>query len=245
MLHVQPNLWEHPLFEGIDLSSVRPLLHARPRRIRTGHVLSSPKQRPASFHLLLAGQLQSYELSVDGRRLILEIVEPGGMDGLLQVASHQGHFTEAVKDSLVVSISEPELRRLTDAEPWIAVNLLRMVLGRLQRREQQLDSVVHKDPTVRIARQLLALSEYLGDPKENGIALRPRVTHQMLADMLGVRRETVTLHLQLLTRVKAVRVVGDRLVLDQKLLRRVVERDPRLPIKSASGRSQASGHAGG
>jgi CRP-like cAMP-binding protein len=221
--------WTHPLFEGAHLTRIAALLGgASPRRVHPHQILSGPGQQPAYFHLLLEGRLESFQLSADGQRLILEIIEPGGVDGLLQVAALQGHFTEAVLPSRVLSISQTALRRVVDAEAIVAVNLLGMMLSRLERREQQLDSLAHRDPTLRIARQLLALGSYLGEATDEGIELRPRLTHQMLADMLGVRRETVTLHLNLMAHVGAVRVRRDHLLLDEALLRRIVAHAPEL-----------------
>jgi len=84
--------------------------------------------------------------------------------------------------------------------------------------------VLH-DPTQRLARQLLALGETLGRKQGDRLALTPRITHQMLADMLGVRRETVTLHIGRLSELGAVSVEKGKFLLDPGILRRIVD-DP-------------------
>ena len=66
-----------------------------------------------------------------------------------------------------------------------------------------------RDPTQRLAAQLLALAEAVGRRQGNSV-LAPRLSHEALADMLGLRRETVTLHLARLRRMGILRVEGDR-----------------------------------
>jgi CRP-like cAMP-binding protein len=161
------------------------------------------------LHLVLSGRLCLFDLTPDGRRLILDYVEPGGLDGYLAVAGLRGHFTEALAPTEVVSIGRTALDQMLLAEPRLALNLLWSMSRRLQRRQDQVERMCLRDPTQRLAAQLLALAEAVGERREGWWHI-PRLSHEGLADMLGLRRETVTLHLARLRRMGAVRVEGDR-----------------------------------
>ncbi len=196
------------------------------QEVPKGKLLNTPGIEPGLLHLVLQGRLRAYQMSADGHELLLELIPEGGFDGLLSVAGRRGHFTEADGDSVVASLGLPELERLIELEPRVASNLMRLIVERLEGREAHLQAVVLHDPTQRLARQLLALGETLGRKLERGgIALGPRITHQMLADMLGVRRETVTLHIGRLVDLGALTVEKGRFMLKPDALRRIVD-DP-------------------
>ncbi|TMC25681.1 MAG: Crp/Fnr family transcriptional regulator, partial [Chloroflexi bacterium] len=181
------------------------------------------------LHLLLEGRLKAYQIAPDGRELLLELIESGGFDGMLSVAGRRGHFTEALEDSLVASIPWVVVERLLVADPRIAHNLFWLITARLETREEHLASMALRDPTQRLARQLLALGETLGRRDAGHVVLSQRLTHQTLADMLGVRRETVTLHLHELLEMGAVKLRDGHLVLNDQLLRRLVQEESPQP----------------
>lgn len=172
------------------------LAHAMVRRIAKGSLLHAPGDGSGPMYLLLRGGLRSYQLTADGRKLILQIVEPDGWDGLLPMLGQRGHFIEATEDSMVACLDWSLLEQLFAADQRIMRNLVEMVAERLESREEHLESLVIRDPTRRLARQLVALAAAVGEPVDRDRSALPRtITHQLLADMLGVRRETVTLHL--------------------------------------------------
>ena len=99
--------------------------------------------------------------------------------------------------------------------------LIRLVATRLENREEHLESMALRDPS-RLARQLLALGETLGRREGKWVALKPRLTHQMLADMPGIRRDRVTVHSHRLVESGAVQVRSGHLILDRNALQRRV-----------------------
>jgi CRP-like cAMP-binding protein len=221
-------LLDHPLLRGIDSARVAgELARITVSEVRKGTSLNAPWGDRALIYLVLDGQLRAYQVTADGRELLLELIPAGGFDGLLASAGKRGHFTEALSDATVASLELRTLERLINAEPRIAGNFVQMMVDRLERREEQLETVVLHDPDRQIASQLLALAETLGRYDRDRIVLDPRITHQMLADMLGVRRETVTLHLGKLAHSGAVTSVRGRLSLDLAALTRIVSARPR------------------
>jgi CRP/FNR family cyclic AMP-dependent transcriptional regulator len=204
---------EHPLFEGVAVEPIRDLLvRARPCAYPAGDIVATPGSS-AAIHLVLDGRLRLYELAPDGRRVIFDHVGAGGIDGLFGLAGGQSHFTEAVEDSLVAALPESLLRALVHAAPAIALNLLAALCHRLLRQEEQVERLTMRDPCQRLADQLLALAD-----QPDSRSCPGRLSHEALADMLGLRRETVTLHLGKLRRIGAVSVERDHFLLDSRLL---------------------------
>ena len=123
----------------------------------------------------------------------------------------------------MAALDRRALQDLVKCDPRIATNLLELVMDRLAGRERHLEAVTLHDPDRQLARQFLALAETIGRWRGDHVVLEARITHQMLADMLGVRRETVTLHLTRLTQEGAVAIVGGRFEFDVRALRAVAK----------------------
>src|ERR687887_354783 len=190
-------LFEHPLFHGADQDALRRLLATlRPQLVRRGGRLTTLGAESVLV-LVLRGRLRTYQLTPDGRELLLELIEPGGFDDILAARAQEGHFTDAEQDSTVVLVPLSLLEKVLLSEPRVALNLLRLMHERLHNREDHLEAMALHDPSRRLTRQLLA-------------------------DMLGIRRETVTLHLHQLTAMGAVRVDGGHFHLNRHRLRQVI-----------------------
>ena len=206
----------HPVLAGVAGATIEQLLaHVHVRHWRRGRTISAPYARPA-VHLVLDGCIWMYALTTEGRRLILDRLSPGDVDGLMGLAGIDGHFSQAAEDSDVASIALTVVRRLAMGEPTFAANLFCIAVRRLQRRQDQLKRLTVRDPNQRIADQMLALArsdEGAGRSPERGW-WAPRISHEALADMLALRRETVTLHLIRMQQLGALRADGRRYLLD-------------------------------
>jgi CRP/FNR family transcriptional regulator len=205
---------DHPVFGGAPAEQVGELLAAvRPHSYAAGDTVTTPVSG-GGLGLVLDGLLSVFEVTPDGRRIILDHVGPGGMYGVIGQGADQGHFAEAVADSVVATIPEMVLSALVHAAPAVGLNLLSAMGRRLRRREEQVERLSMRDPCQRLAAQLLALAARA----EARLSWSPRLSHEALADMVGLRRETVTLHLGKLRRLGAVRVERDRFLLDTEFL---------------------------
>jgi CRP-like cAMP-binding protein len=213
-------LLAHPLFEGVQKEVVAPLLdRVLVRTVPKGSLLHSPGEPSSPMYLVLQGRLGAYQVTPDGRKLLLEIIPAGGFDGFLPMLGKRGHFTQAAEKSVAASLDWALLEQLFAVEPRIVRSLTELVARRLESREEQLESMMLRDPTRRLARQLAALARVIGQSQADGRLILPvGITHQVLADMLGIRRETVTIHLHDLVNFGALEVQHRRLIIDRERL---------------------------
>ena len=224
----------HPLFEGVAEQAVAPALRETgPRLTLRNRLVSTPETGHGRLHLLLKGCLLAYRLNPAGHQLLLEIIDEGGVDGIQSVAGRPGHFTEALTDSEIVSLSRQQLTRLGRADPRVTQNLLALAAAKLEDREGHMESMAVRGIPA-LARLLLTMGRSIGKRKGATVVLWPRLTHQMLADMLGIRRETVSLMFPALTRAGAVRVQRRGLILDSETLQDLADRE-RAPVRVDAG----------
>lgn len=215
---------QHPLFAGVAAERVEPIVRRlAPITVERGTTLISGPSPGGATYLVLSGILHPYVVTPDGRRLVLEVVGSGGYDGLLAASGRVGHFCEAATDAVLVPLTMRTLNQLTAAEPRIALNLLNLTLTRLERREAHMLGMAHGDVVRGIAHQLLAIGHYAGTRDGDWIELVPRPPHHILAEMLGVRRETISIQLARLRRLGAVEATSRALRLNIRLLTRITE----------------------
>lgn len=154
--------------------------------------------------LVQAGCVQLYHLSTDGRKLITGTLEMGGCFGELPLTGQRVHnsFAETTADTCLYMIHHQDIEQLLARRPEVALALLRVLGQRLAQVETQLVDTTFKSAAARLARLLLDLAQPGGD----GIAgtVIEGLSHEALADRLGVYRETVSTALRELKDVGAI-----------------------------------------
>lgn len=195
------------------------------RMYERGQLVSQPGLTPAALRILIRGRLCIYEVTPDGRRLVFEYMEAGGSDGMLELAGLGRNFSMAESDCEIACIAGESLTDLIRRIPQLASNLFTITIEKLNLRQAQLQWLCLRDPSQRLASQLLSMARTSCDDGGSLTAV-PRISHEGLADMLALRRETVTLHLGRLRRQRLVEVEGDRFLLDVPGLNAIADGSP-------------------
>jgi CRP/FNR family transcriptional regulator, cyclic AMP receptor protein len=163
------------------------------RRITTmktcpaGRVFYSPNEQGEVLFILKTGRVQLYWMSDEGKRVVLGNVEPGTLFGEMALTGQGLYdaFAEAVEESLICVMNRRDVEKLITSKPLIAIRLLGMMGKRLRETEDRLQQSLFRDVPSRLAALLLRLRS------ENG-SDTIELTHEELAQRLGVYRETVT-----------------------------------------------------
>ncbi len=158
-----------------------------------GRVFYLPGETGEVLFILKEGRVQLYRLSAEGRKLVFVTLEPGTVFGEMSMIGQGMYdaFAEAAEPCTICVMSRRDVDELIRSKPQIALRLLELVAVRMQELETQLEDIAFRSVPVRLATLLLRLA---GDGKgETATAATVGgLTHQDLADMLGVYRETVT-----------------------------------------------------
>jgi CRP/FNR family transcriptional regulator, cyclic AMP receptor protein len=153
-----------------------------------GSVIVSPDGPGDSLFIVRAGRVKVVLLAEDGREVILGVLgvsEHFGELALIDGRPRSAHVI-AIEDATLLVLRRDEFRAQVDASPAVAWALLAALSRRLRQADGTIGDLVLLDVPGRIAR---LLSEFATD--ETG-AIERRITHQMIAQMIGASRETVS-----------------------------------------------------
>ena len=184
-------------------------------------VLSKEKSSP-SLMFLLEGRLQAIDFTLDGREVGLHFIEEGQYFGEISVLDGlpSPEVVIANKKSQVVMVPAREVRGLIFANPP-AIEAITSGLTERIRSQASLRQILGIiSPLQRICALLQNLSK---DGKaQEVIANAP--THQEIAIMVNLTRETVTRAFQVLQSQGVLARDGDNLKVDTKKLKQLAEK---------------------
>ncbi|KGE16890.1 hypothetical protein PWYN_19630 [Paenibacillus wynnii] len=150
------------------------------------------------MYVIKSGSLKIFRQS-EGKELILGHQFPGETIGELEVVHAKNERLASVatlEKSILWVIRKPELDKLIDLYPKILRKLFYVVSERLDQADRKLQYIAFLDSRIRVANLLLDLYTNFGVVAEYGILINWKVTHQHLAQMIGVTRESVTISLR-------------------------------------------------
>ncbi|HTK10335.1 MAG TPA: Crp/Fnr family transcriptional regulator [Ktedonobacteraceae bacterium] len=157
-----------------------------------GRILYRPGEAGSALFFVHTGCVQLYHLSTDGRKLITATLTAGACFGELPLLCQGPHhsFAEAVAESELYVILKNELEHLLQQHALLTLALLRLIGQRFLQLETQLVDTAFKSTGARLAALLLELAqpgEDVASPLEVA-----GLSHEELAERLGVYRETVS-----------------------------------------------------
>jgi CRP-like cAMP-binding protein len=89
-------------------------------------------------------------------------------------------------------VRKPILNEVMKRQPEFAMKLLSSLAERLRQSDEVIESLLHREVSVRLAMLLLNLGDRFGEPDGSDTVLKVRLTHQDLANMIASTREAVS-----------------------------------------------------
>lgn len=178
----------------LDAASRAELLSCgRKRHVQKGEFVFRVGEKGDSVFVLLTGRAKTYKLAPDGREVILWFSFPGDIFGLVAHPHAKGRMVsvQACEPSAVVEVPNTLFEGFLRTHPEAAHLRFQAVAFRLGMLANRLVHLTADNAAVRIAKLLLDLAARYGDQTSRG-GMSLRITHQEIADVTGVQRQTVT-----------------------------------------------------
>jgi CRP-like cAMP-binding protein len=204
------------LFQGFSDEELREVERVTTTRsFAKGEVIYTPGETGEALFLLREGAVQIYRMSPEGRKLVIAQLLPFSFFGEMSCIGQGMYdtFAEVTEDSVIVTMNCAVLNRLLITRPQVARRILEAFGRRVLEAERQLEDTVFKGIRGRVAALLLR--------EANGDEVRG-LTHQDIAERLGVYRETATNALNELKAASLIFIGRKRVrILDRERLRRI------------------------
>ncbi len=179
-----------PLFTQLsDEEVTRVTQAARERTYPKNSVILFEDDPGDALYVVLTGEVKVVLIGEDGREVILSILRSGDFFGEMSLIDNQPRSAHviATEASNLMVLRRDEFRDCLEQAPRIALGLLQALSRRLRRADDKIGGLVLLDVTGRVARVLLELAD-----EHDGEHVPRKITHHMLAQMIGSSRETVS-----------------------------------------------------
>lgn len=165
-------------------------------RLEKGELLTiGPEEQAERMILVVAGQLQVYEIALSsGREHTLWVLGSGSAisaTGLVPRWVRNLH-ARALEPSVVCGVEEKDVEALVLRNPEVGLALARTLATQLMLMEDRWADMVEKEVLARLAGLIYMLVEDVGVMTPEGPMIPTRYTHKQLGSMIGANREAVS-----------------------------------------------------
>ena len=167
--------------------------------IKKGRTFLRAGDTPRGVYFIKKGYARIYSVSSGGKELTLVIYEPGEFFPVVWTFTSRPsiYYYEALSD-LEISIA-PRLQfvKFTKENPDVFDEVLKGVIERFQTALRRMQYLTFGNVSSRLASVLLIYANRYGIKKENGeIQIPIPFTHNDIANIVGVARETVSIEIK-------------------------------------------------
>ncbi len=195
MVVTQQLLSKFPLLKSLPEADLQALAqHSQLQKVSRRGVVLKAGVEETSLCFLFEGRLQGVNFTIDGREVGLYFVEPGDFCGELGLFDHgkQPEFVMALTPSVIVMIPMEAIRLVMQKHPAVVTALGQRVAARVRQMTQQRTFLGLPNIAQRVCCQLWELVPSRDRIEKSASVIDNPPTHQEIAIMLNVSRETVT-----------------------------------------------------
>jgi len=200
-----------------ELESVKKFI-AFEKAVGKGEIFVVEDERSDYMYFIISGVVKVYKRSVDGKEQILNIASRG--ESLNDVSTFDGGSNAANMLAMtpvrLYGAKKRDMRNLLSQHPKIALNVAKVLAGRVRRDSSLVEELSFDQVLNRLAKWLLR-------HVTEGADTLPRLTQQDLAAMVGTSRVVVNRSLRIMEEKGAIRLERRRIVIaDEEVLKELV-----------------------
>lgn len=164
------------------------------KRYRKREVILYEENTNQVMYIILSGKVKVFQTTEDGKEMILAMHQAGDffgevslIDSLTMPAS-----VVATEESIVAIISKKDFYTILHSQGKVVEDLLLIMCSRLRESWHKMQILSLNNAAQKIRMLFLMLSQEHGRKTGEGLMLDIKLTHQDIANMVGITRETVT-----------------------------------------------------
>lgn len=146
-----------------------------------------------SMMAVIRGRVKICCHSMDGKELVLSIINKGGLFGEIALLDGEPRTADAValEETDLLVLDRSQLMPVLTARPDLAFRIIGVLCKRLRTTSEHLEDTLFLEASSRFARALKRLGDAFGKPGPQGLRLDIKLSQQQLGCLVGVSRESV------------------------------------------------------
>jgi len=195
-----------------ELDSINNLLAVK--RFKKNEVILHEEDTNKFMYIVLSGRVRVIQITEDGKEILLAIHQAGEFFGEMSfIDGKTSPATIVAADDCVISIiSRDEFYSTIYTHKKVLYNLLLILCSRLRESWEKIQLLNLKNASERLKILFYMLSNKYGEKTSKGITLNIKLTHQDMAEMTGMARETVTRVLDKWNKEGEISILGNKLI---------------------------------
>jgi len=195
-----------------ELDSIAKLLAVK--RFKKNDVILHEEDTSKFMYIILSGKVKVIQITEDGKEILLAIHQAGEFFGEMSfIDGKTSPATIVAADDCVINIiSRDEFYSSIITNKRILYNLLLILCSRLRESWDKIQLLNLKNASERLKILFYMLSNKYGEITSKGITLNIKLTHQEIAEMSGMARETVTRVLDKWNKEGEISFLGNKLI---------------------------------
>src|SRR4030042_6672040 len=167
------------------------------------------------MYIILFGKVRVIQTTEDGKEIILATHKSNELFGEISLIDGKTSPATvlATETSLIAIISKKDFYSLLIHQSKVLEKMLQILCSRLRESWKRIEILNFNDASQRIKMLFLLLSHDNGQKTPEGVVLNIKLTHQNIADMVGLTRETVTRVIDKFRRDGEIKVLKDKCIL--------------------------------
>lgn len=175
------------------------------------------------MYIILDGQVKVIQATEDGKEIILAIHKTSEFFGEISLIDGKTSpaTVQASEDSFIAFISRKEFYSLLSTQSKVLDTLLQILCARLRDSWRRIYLLNFKHAYDRVKMLFLSLSFEDSRKTPEGVVLNLKLTHQEIADMTGLTRESVTRVLDKLQKDGEVTIKNKQIYLGSQFIHKI------------------------
>lgn len=167
------------------------------------------------MYIILDGMVKVVQITEDGREVVIAIHKSGDSFGEISMIDGKAAYASviAMQDTTVGLVRKDEFLNMLRMNPRIFENVLKIVCAKFRQTLYPVRISNIRSSLGKVKTLLTWLAGDYGKVKSDGVSLDIRLTHQIIADMTGLTRETVTRGMDKLRNERQIVLDGKRICL--------------------------------